>query len=42
MQQQQNNSDCKIYASTARMSSNDERKNYGKTENLDKTLVQEG
>ena len=28
-----NNSDCKIYASMARMSSNDEWKNYGNTEN---------
>ena len=28
-----NNSDCEIYASMARMSSNDEWKNYGKTEN---------
>ena len=29
----ENNSDCKIYASMARMSSNDEWKNHGKTEN---------
>ena len=28
-----NNSDCKIYASMARMSSNDKWKNHGKTEN---------
>ena len=28
-----NNSDCEIYASMARMSSNDEWKNHGKTEN---------
>ena len=28
-----NNSDCKIYASMARMPSNDEWKNDGKTEN---------
>ena len=27
------NSDCKIYASMARVSSNDEWKNHGKTEN---------
>ena len=29
----ENNSDCKIHASMARMSSNDEWKNHGKTEN---------
>ena len=29
----ENNSDCKIYASMAKMSSNDEWKNHGKTEN---------
>ena len=29
----ENNSDCKIYASMAGMSSNDEWKNHGKTEN---------
>ena len=28
-----NNSDCKIYASMVLMSSNEEWKNYGKTEN---------
>ena len=28
-----NNSDCEIYASLARMPSNDEWKNHGKTEN---------
>ena len=27
------NSDCEIYASMAQMSSNDNRKNHGKTEN---------
>ena len=37
-----NNSDCEIYASLARMSGNDEWKNHGKTENSDRTLVQEG
>ena len=29
----ENDSDCKIYASMAQMSSNDEWKNHGKTEN---------
>ena len=29
----ENDSDCKIYASMARISSNDEWKNHGKTEN---------
>ena len=29
----ENNSDCKIYESMARMSINDEWKNHGKTEN---------
>ena len=29
----ENNSDCEIYASMAQMSSNDEWKNHGKTEN---------
>ena len=29
----ENDSDCRIYASMARMSSNDEWKNHGKTEN---------
>ena len=29
----ENNSDCEIYASMARMSSNEEWKNHGKTEN---------
>ena len=29
----ENNGDCEIYASMARMSSNDEWKNHGKTEN---------
>ena len=29
----ENNSDCKIYVSMAGMSSNDEWKNHGKTEN---------
>ena len=29
----ENNSDCKIYASMEEMSSNDEWKNHGKTEN---------
>ena len=29
----ENNNDCKIYASMARMSSNDEWENHGKTEN---------
>ena len=29
----ENNSDCKIYASMTRISSNDEWKNHGKTEN---------
>ena len=38
----ENNIDCDIYASMARMSSNDEQKNHGKTENGDRTLVQEG
>ena len=38
----ENNSDCEIYAYMARMSSNDEWKNHGKTENLDRKLVQEG
>ena len=28
-----NNSDCKIYESMARISSNDEQKNHGNTEN---------
>ena len=37
-----NNSDCKIYASMAQMSSNDEWKIYGNTENWDRTLMQEG
>ena len=35
-------SDWEIYAYMAGMSSNDEWKNYGKTENWDRTLVQEG
>ena len=35
----ESNSDCKIYASTAQMSSNDKYKNHVKTENWDKTLV---
>ena len=35
----ENNSDCKIYASMAQMSSNDEWKNHDKAENLDGTLV---
>ena len=38
----ENDSDCKIYASMERMSSNDEWKNDGNTENWDRTLVQEG
>ena len=29
----ENNSDCKIYASMAQMSSNDKQKNHRKTEN---------
>ena len=37
-----NNSYCKIYASMAQIYSNDEWKNYGKTENCDRTPVQEG
>ena len=37
----ENNIDCKIYASMAQISSNDEWKNYGYTENYDRTLVQE-
>ena len=35
----ENNSDCKIYGSMAWMSSNDEWKNHGKTENWYRTLV---
>ena len=38
----ENNSDCDIYASMAWMSSNDEWKTHGKTENWDRTLLQEG
>ena len=38
----ENNSDCEIYASMARMSSNKEWKNHGKTEKRDRTIVQEG
>ena len=37
-----NNSDCKIYVSMAWKSSNDEWKIYGKTENWDRIIVQEG
>ena len=37
-----NNSDCEIYASIIRMSSDDKWKNYGKTENWGTKLVQEG
>ena len=38
----ENNSDCKIYASMPRMSSNDKWENNGKTEKRYRTLVQEG
>ena len=38
----ENNSDCEIYAYMAQMSSNEEWKNHGKTEYLDRTLVQKG
>ena len=37
----EDNSDCEIYASMTRMSNNEEWKIHGKTENWDKTLVQE-
>ena len=38
----ENDSNCEINAYMAWMSSNDECKNHGKTENWDRTLVQEG
>ena len=38
----ESNSECKIYACLAQMYSNDEWENHGKTENWDRTLVQEG
>ena len=38
----ENNIDCEIYASMVQMSSNDDWKNHGNTENCDRTLVQEG
>ena len=38
----ENNSACKIYASMAKISSNVEWKNHGKTENWNRTLVKEG
>ena len=36
----ENDSDCEIYAYMAQMSSNNEWKIHGKTENWDRTLVQ--
>ena len=38
----ENDSDWKIYAYMAQMSSNDEWKIHGKTKNWDRTLMQEG